>query len=96
MECVLLPPVTPRQSTHTIEFPYARTLGPALRPFMTGLLLGLLGVRALGVAAAIGLVLFFAGALASHMRAHAFHNIAVPGTYSALAISSMALAATVD
>jgi uncharacterized OB-fold protein len=37
MECVLLPAVEPRKSTHTIEFPYARTLGPALRPFMTGL-----------------------------------------------------------
>ncbi|HKR70127.1 MAG TPA: DoxX family protein [Streptosporangiaceae bacterium] len=61
-----------------------------------GLLLGLLGVRALGVAAAIGLVVFFAGALASHVRAHAFHNIAVPGTYLVLAISSMALAASVD
>ena len=47
-------------------------------------------------AAAIGLVVFFAGALASHMRAHAFHNIGVPSAYLALAISSMALAATVD
>ncbi len=46
MECVLLPAVTPRTSTHTIEFPYARTLGPALRPFMTGLRDGkLVGVR---------------------------------------------------
>jgi uncharacterized OB-fold protein len=40
------PAVTPRTSTHTIEFPYARTLGPALRPFMTGLRdATILGVR---------------------------------------------------
>jgi hypothetical protein len=31
-----------------------------------GLLLGLLGLRSLGTAAAIGLVVFFAGALAAH------------------------------
>jgi hypothetical protein len=60
-----------------------------------GLLLGLLGVRLLGVAAAIGLALFFTGALATHVRARAFHNIAVPGTYLALAISSAVIAATV-
>lgn len=58
-----------------------------------GLLLGLLAVRFLGIAAAIGLVLFFAGALAAHVRARAFHNIAVPGTYFALALASAALAA---
>lgn len=59
-----------------------------------GLLLGLVGVRPLGIAAAIGLVLFFAGALAAHVRARAFHNIAVPGAYFALAAASAALAVT--
>jgi hypothetical protein len=57
-----------------------------------GLLLGLLGVRPLGIAAAIGLVLFFAGALAAHVRARVFHNIAVPGGYFALAAASAVLA----
>jgi hypothetical protein len=57
-----------------------------------GLLLGLLGLRALGVAAAIGLVLFFAGALATHARARVFHNIAFPGIFFALAIAAAALA----
>ena len=57
-----------------------------------GLLLGLLGVRPAGIAAAAGLVLFFTGALATHLRAHAFHNIAVPGAYFALATASMVLA----
>jgi DoxX-like family len=58
-----------------------------------GLLIGLLGVRPLGIAAGIGLALFFAGALTAHARARAFHNIAVPGTYFALAIAAAALAA---
>jgi len=39
-----------------------------------GLLLGRLGLRSLGIAAAIGLVVFFAGALTTHVRARAFHN----------------------
>ena len=57
-----------------------------------GLVIGLLGVRPLGIAAAVGLVLFFTGALAVHVRARVFHNIAVPGTYFALAAASAALA----
>jgi DoxX-like family len=58
----------------------------------TGLLLGLLGVRPVGIAAAIGLVLFFTGALAAHVRVRPFHNIAFPAIYFALAIASAALA----
>jgi hypothetical protein len=57
-----------------------------------GLVLGLLGVRPLGIAAAIGLVLFFTGALTAHARARVFHNIAFPGAYFALAAASAALA----
>ncbi|MFC9972398.1 DoxX family protein [Spirillospora sp. NPDC127200] len=58
-----------------------------------GLLLGLLGLRPLGVAAAIGLVLFFTGALIAHVRARVFYNIAFPGAYFALSAASLALAA---
>ena len=57
-----------------------------------GLLIGLLAVRPLGIAAGIGLMLFFIGALAAHVRAGVFHNIAVPGTYFALAAASTVLA----
>jgi hypothetical protein len=57
-----------------------------------GLLLGLLGLRSLGTAAAIGLVLFFAGALATHVRARVFHNIAFPGAFFALATAATTLA----
>jgi hypothetical protein len=57
-----------------------------------GLLLGLLGVPVIGVAAAAGLVLFFIGALAAHVRAGVYYNIAFPGTYFALAADSLVLA----
>ena len=56
-----------------------------------GLLIGLLGVRPLGIAAAIGLALFFIGALAAHVRARVLYNIAVPGSYFALAVASAVL-----
>ncbi|UQS22953.1 MULTISPECIES: DoxX family protein [Amycolatopsis] len=56
-----------------------------------GLLLGLLGVRWIGIAAAAGLVLFFLGALIAHVRARVFGNIAVPGLFFALAVASLAL-----
>nr|WP_308439965.1 DoxX family protein [Asanoa iriomotensis] len=59
---------------------------------VVGLLLGLLGLRSLGVVAACGLVLFFAGALGTHVRARVFHNIAFPGAFLGLAIASAALA----
>ncbi len=52
-------------------------------------------MRPLGIAAAIGLVLFFAGALVTHVRARVFHNIAAPATFFALAAASAALAVAV-
>lgn len=57
-----------------------------------GLLLGVVGLRPLGIAAAVGLTLFFAGALATHIRARVYHNIAIPGAFFALALASAALA----
>lgn len=57
-----------------------------------GLLGGLLGVPVVGVAAATGLVLFFVGAVAAHVRAGVWHNIAFPGGYLALATASLVLA----
>jgi len=58
-----------------------------------GLLAGLLGFRLIGLAAATGLVLFFAVALVAHFRARVFHNIAFPGLYFAFAVGSLVLAA---
>lgn len=60
-----------------------------------GLLLGLLGLRPLGVAAGLGLVLFYIGALAVHVRARVLHNIAFPGLFLVLASGALAMAAIV-
>lgn len=57
-----------------------------------GLVLGLLGVPVVGVAAATGLVLFFACAVAVHLRARVFHSIAWPGGFLAPALASLVLA----
>ena len=54
-----------------------------------GLLIGLIGVRPLGIAAAVGLVASFIGAVATHVRAGVYYNIAFPLTYLALAIASL-------
>lgn len=55
-----------------------------------GVLLGMLGVPLVGDAAAIGLVLFFVGAMIAHVRARVFHNIAFPAVFLALAAGSVA------
>lgn len=57
-----------------------------------GLVLGLLGLDVIGIAAAAGLTAFFAGAIAVHLRARVFYNIAFPGTFLALALASLTLA----
>lgn len=58
-----------------------------------GLLIGLLWARPVGIAAAAGLMLFFIGAMAVHVRARVLHNLAFPGFYLALAIGSLVLMA---
>ena len=67
--------------------PYLATLKMA---GAIGLVVGLTLVRWLGVAAAIGLILFFVGALVAHIRARVFYNIAFPGAYLLLAVASAA------
>lgn len=52
-----------------------------------GLLLGLAGVPLVGTAAAVGLVLFFLGAVGIHVWKRVFHNIAYPGVFLALAVA---------
>lgn len=58
-----------------------------------GLLVGLLWARPAGLAGAAGLMLFFIGAMAVHVRAGVLHNLAFPGCYLALAIGSLVLMA---
>jgi DoxX-like family len=57
-----------------------------------GLVAGLV-VPAIGIAAAAGLVLFFIGAIVTHIRAGVLYNIAFPGTYLLLATASLILLA---
>ncbi|HZF87792.1 DoxX family protein [Streptomyces sp.] len=59
-----------------------------------GLLLGLTVAPLIGVAAATGLILFYIGAIAVHIRARVYNNIAAPGGYLALAVASLTLAIT--
>jgi hypothetical protein len=56
-----------------------------------GLLLGLLAVPAVGIAAAIGLVLFFVGASLVHLRAHAYRSLPSPLFFLALAVATLVL-----
>jgi hypothetical protein len=58
-----------------------------------GLLVGVVGLPAVGIAAAAGLVLFFIGALIAHVRARVLYNIAFPGAYLALSAASLVLLA---
>lgn len=54
-----------------------------------GLVVGLAGITPLGIAAAVGLVLFYLGAVGAHVRASVFHNIAFPLLFLALAVSAV-------
>jgi DoxX-like protein len=67
--------------------PYLATLKLA---GAVGLAIGLTAAPWLGVAAGIGLVLFFIGAVVAHVRARVFNNIAFPGLYLLLAVASTA------
>ena len=55
-----------------------------------GILLGLAGVRYIGVAAAAGLVLFFLGAVGAHLRAREHHHIVTTIGYLLLAGATLA------
>ena len=66
-------------------------LGAAKLAGAAGLVVGLLGVRVLGIAAAVGLVLFFIGAVITHLRARVLYNIAFPGAYLCLSAATLAL-----
>ena len=54
-----------------------------------GLAIGLVGVPVVGVAAAVGLTLFFVGAVVTHLRARNY-ALGFPGAYLALAVASLA------
>jgi hypothetical protein len=68
-------------------------LGAAKLAGAIGLVVGLLGLPWLGIAAATGLVLFFVGAVLTHLRARVLYNIAFPAAYLCLSAASLALMA---
>ena len=66
------------------------TLGALKAAGALGLLVGI-GVPSIGIAAAIGLVLFFVGAIAVVVRTGWYSHLPWPVTYLLLAIGSLAL-----
>lgn len=56
-----------------------------------GLVLRFASVPVLPIAAAIGLICFFIGAITAHIRARVLYNIAFPGAYLALAVACLTL-----
>jgi DoxX-like family len=69
------------------------TLGILKLAGAVGLLVGLVGLPAIGIAAATGLVLYFVGAVIAHLRAGVLYNIAFPGAYLGLSAASLVLLA---
>ena len=55
-----------------------------------GLLLGLIGVPLIGTAAAVGLVLFFVGAIITHLRVRDY-SIGPPAAFFLLAVAALVL-----
>jgi DoxX-like family len=69
------------------------TLGTLKLAGATGLVASLFGPTAIGIAAAAGLVLFFIGAVITHLRAGVLYNIAFPGGYLLMSAASLVLLA---
>lgn len=59
---------------------------------MVGVLLDMAVVPLLGIAAAVGLILFFTGALVVHLHARVLYNLYFPGMFWLLAVASLVLA----
>lgn len=59
-----------------------------------GLLLGLAGIQAIGAAAAVGLVLFFTGAIVVHLRARAYRSLPSPALFFVLAVATLVVTVT--
>ncbi|WP_262391423.1 DoxX family protein [Nocardiopsis sp. CNR-923] len=69
-----------------------RPLGAVKVVGIAGLVLGLLGAPLVGEAAAAGLVLFYVGAVAAHVRVRVLYNLYFAGSFLALAVASLVLA----
>lgn len=71
------------------EFRAAGRRSPSAHQAANIMLVGLFAFRPLGVAAAIGLIAFFIGAVITHVRAQVFYNIAFPAAFLVLAVLSL-------
>jgi hypothetical protein len=69
------------------------TLGMLKLAGAIGLVTVLFGLPAIGIAAATGLVLFFIGAVITHLRAGVLYNIAFPSGYLLMSAASLVLLA---
>lgn len=66
-------------------------LGAAKMAGAAGLVLGLLGIRPIGIAAAVGLTLFFVCAIGRHVQTGVLRSIPFPGAFLSLAVASLVL-----
>ena len=66
------------------------TLGTLNAAAALGLLLGLIGVPLIGTAAAVGLVLYFVGAIIAHLRVRD-HSIGPAAAFLVLAVAALVL-----
>ncbi|MFW3169347.1 DoxX family protein [Geodermatophilus sp. CPCC 206100] len=64
-------------------------LGAAKMAGAAGLVLGLLGVRLIGIAAAVGLTLFFVCAIGRHVQTGVLRSTPFPGAFLLLAVASL-------
>jgi hypothetical protein len=56
-----------------------------------GLLVGLIGVPLIGTAAAVGLILFFVGAIITHLRLRDYYSIGPAAAFLLLAVTALVL-----
>ena len=66
-------------------------LGAAKLAGAAGLVVGLVGIRFVGVAAAIGLTLFFVCAVGRHVQTGVLRTIPFPGLFLSLAVASLVI-----
>jgi len=66
------------------------TLGTLKTAGAVGLLFGLIGVPLIGTVAAVGLILFFVGAIITHLRGR-FYSFGLPVSFLLLAVAALVL-----
>lgn len=78
-------------TSQAVDVPPGRlpALGTLKLAGAAGLTLGVLGIASIGMAAAIGLVLFYLGAIIAHLRARKFATAAAPLLFLGLAVATL-------